>query len=113
MTKKRFLIAVTSLLAVFLLGCPPHKSIYDITRDPQHYANNDVWVSGTVTNSFGILVAGAYEIDDGTGKMWVLSNGSVPSKGSRVAARGNVEPTLSIGGRSFTTILREKERKHR
>jgi hypothetical protein len=113
MTKKRVLAIVGSLAMLFLLGCPPHKSIYDISRDPQRYANEDVWVDGTVVNSFGVLVAGAYELDDGTGKMWVLSNGAMPSKGVRVAVRGNVEPTLSIGGRSFTTILREKERKHK
>lgn len=111
MTKKNLFALAATLLVVFLLGCPQHKSIYDITRDPQRYANDDVWVTGTVVNSFGVLVAGAYEIDDGTGKMWVLSNGSVPAKGTKVAARGNVEPTLSIGGRSFTTILKEKERK--
>lgn len=111
MKTKNLLALAATLLVVFLLGCPQHKSINEISRDPQRYANDDVWVSGTVVNSFGALVAGAYQIDDGTGKMWVLSNGSVPSKGTKVAARGNVEPTLSIGGRSFTTILREKERK--
>jgi len=111
MTKKRLLAVGVSLVMMLLLGCPPHKSIYDITRDPNRYVRDDVWVSGTVTNSFGALVAGAYEIDDGTGKMWVLSNGSVPAKGTRIAARGNIEPTLSIGGRSFATVLREKERK--
>lgn len=111
MTKKKVFAIAVSVAMLFLLGCPPHKSIYDISRDPQRYANQDVWVSGTVVNSFGVLVAGVYEIDDGTGKMWVLSNGSTPAKGTRIAARGNVEPTLSIAGRSFTTILREKERK--
>jgi hypothetical protein len=113
MTKKKVLLAAASLLAVFLLGCPQQKKIGDITREPQRYVNKDIVVQGTVTNSIGALVAGVYEVDDGTGKMWVVSNGGVPSKGSRVAARGQVEPTFSFGGRSFATVLRERERKYR
>lgn len=113
MTKKNLLVLVTSLVMVLLLGCPQQKKIGDITREPHRYVNKEVVVTGTVTNSFGALVAGVYEIDDGTGKMWIVSNGGVPSKGSRVAARGSVEPTFSLGGRSFATVLRERERKYR
>jgi len=112
MTKKNVLVVVSSLLIVFLLGCPQQKKIGEINRDPQRYVNKDIAVKGTVTNSFSALVTGAYELDDGTGKLWVLSNGGVPSKGTRVGVRGNIETGFALGGRSFGTILREKERKY-
>lgn len=112
MTKKNLLVVVSSLLIVFLLGCPQQKKIGEINQDPQRYVNKDVVVKGTVTNSFSALVTGAYELDDGTGKLWVLANGGVPAKGTRVGARGNVETGFSFGGRNFGTILREKERKY-
>src|SRR5262249_43380265 len=112
MTKKNLLVVVSSLLIVFLLGCPQEKKIGEINQDPQRYVNKDIAVKGTVTNSFSALVTGAYELDDGTGKLWVLSNGGVPAKGTRVGARGNIETGFSFGGRNFGTILHEKERKY-
>lgn len=110
MTKKNVLVVLSSLLVVFLLGCPQHKRIGEINQDPQRYVNKDIAVTGTVVNSFSALITGAYELDDGTGTLWVLSNGGVPAKGSRIGVRGNIQTGFAFGGRSFGTILRERER---
>lgn len=100
------------IISLGLAGCPERRSIADIMKDPARYANNDVTVVGTVTRSFGAMGTGVYEIDDGTGKMWVFAERTgVPSEGARVAARGRVMPTLTFAGRSFATVLREFERK--
>ena len=88
MTKKNVLVVISSLVILFLLGCPQQKKIGQINQDPQRYVNKDIAVKGTVVNSFSALVTGAYEIDDGTGRLWVLSNGGVPAKGSRIGVRG-------------------------
>jgi hypothetical protein len=112
--KNLLLVALASCLALLLAGCPQHKDISTILRDPAHYMNNDVTVIGTVTHSYGLLGTGVYEIDDGTGKMWVFAERTgVPSDGTRVASVGRVQPSLTFGGRSFATVLREKERHHR
>src|SRR4051812_14646269 len=109
MSKRILLMIFSSVVILGLLGCPQHKSIADIQRDPAYYQNHEVAIHGTVTSSFGLLGTGAYEIDDGTGKIWVFSETTgVPSKGSRVVRIGRIQPTLSIGGRSFTTVLRER-----
>ena len=34
---------------------------------------------------------GIYEIDDGTGSMWVIANGNPPNKGAEVAVSGTFE----------------------
>jgi hypothetical protein len=112
MTKKNLLAVAATLLVVFLLGCPQQKKIGEINQDPQRYVNKDIAVKGTVSNSFSALVSGAYELDDGTGKLWVLSNGGVPSKGTKVGVRGRIQTGFSFGGRSFGTILREEERRY-
>ena len=39
-----------------------------ILQDPAHYSNRGVTVEGRVTNVVGALVAGVYQIDDGTGR---------------------------------------------
>ena len=79
MTKKNVLVVISSLVILFLLGCPQEKKIGQINQDPQRYVNKDIAVKGTVVNSFSALVTGAYELDDGTGTLWVLSNGGVPA----------------------------------
>jgi hypothetical protein len=101
------------LMTLLLAACPPRVSIRDINRDPGRYANRDISVGGRVSNSFGALGNGVYEIDDGTGTIWVYSQGfGVPASGSKVGVTGQISQGFSFGGRSFAVILRETERRH-
>jgi hypothetical protein len=107
------------LMPALLLGCVclllvacEETTIGKINEDPGRYANKEVSLRGAVSNSFGLLGQGAYELDDGTGKMWVLvEKGGVPSKGARVRTVGRVVGSATFAGRNFGTALREK--KHR
>lgn len=102
------LIVVTLALA----ACPPRVSIRDINRDPGRYANRDISVGGRVSNSFGAMGTGVYEIDDGTGTIWVYSqNYGVPASGTKVGVTGRITQGFSFGGRSFAVILHETERR--
>lgn len=104
-----------AVIAIMLAtaACPPHKSIADINRDPARFGNREIAIAGHVTQSWGALGTGMYQVDDGTGTMWVVSNGyGVPSKGSRVGVAGYIQPTFSFAGRSFATVLKESRRRH-
>jgi hypothetical protein len=104
------LIAVGSLL---LAACPPHVSIAKLNQDPGRYAGKEVTIAGHVTDSFGALGRGVFEVDDGTGVMWVLAGQyGVPGAGAKLAVTGRVEQGFSFAGRNFATILRETERRH-
>ena len=104
---------VVIMMTVLLAGCPPRVSIRDINRDPGRYANRDVSVGGRVVNSFGALGTGVYEIDDGSGTIWVYSQSyGVPANGAKVGVTGRISQGFSFGGRSFAVILRETERRH-
>ena len=100
--------------AVLLLaGCPPHVSIEKINRDPGRYAGKEVTVAGKVVDSYGVLGRGAFQIDDGTGALWVLAGHyGVPEAGAKLAVTGNIEQGFTLVGRNFATILRETERRH-
>jgi hypothetical protein len=104
--------AVLAVAALLLASCSSNVSIADITRDPGQYANKDVTVTGRVSNSFGALGAGLFQINDGTGTMWVYSQNGIPAGETKVAVTGRIEQGFSIGGRSFATILRETERRN-
>ena len=104
------LLAVVTLTAL-LTGCERTK-ISDINRDPSRFAGKEVTVAGEVTNSFGALNQGAFEIDDGTGRLWVVSSGfGVPAQGARVAVTGQVQSGVTVGGRSFANVLRETKQR--
>jgi hypothetical protein len=113
-TERLTAVAFISIALLLIVGCPRQRSISDILRDPAYFTTRDVAVVGTVTHSYGALGTGVYEIDDGTGKMWVFAETTgVPSNGARVATYGRIQPTLTFGGRNFATVLRERQRKRR
>jgi hypothetical protein len=109
-------LSLTLLLIVgtlVLAACPTRTSIEKINRDPGRYAGREVAIGGRVSDSFGLLGAGVYQVDDGTGQMWVYSQGyGVPSNGAKVGVRGNISQGFSFGGRSFAVILKETARRH-
>lgn len=105
--------SVSLLLGAMLLltACPSQTTISRINADPAHYRNKEVAIVGTVRDSYGALGNGAYEIDDGTGRLWVVTRRGVPSRGSRVGAKGHVYTGFQFGGRNFGTVLEETDRR--
>ena len=106
-------IGLAVLLAVtfFVTACPQRETISKINADPGKYRNKEVAVAGTVRDSYGLLNFGVYEIDDGTGRLMVITRSGVPARGSKVGAKGHVYTGASYGGRSFGTVLEEIERR--
>ena len=93
---------------MLLLASCTQTKISAINSDPARYSAKDVTVAGQVVTSFGIQNQGAFELDDGTGRLWVWSAGfGVPGQGSRVVVTGRVQAGVAIGGRFFANVLRE------
>ena len=109
----RFVAALfVGAASLLLAGCPPHVSIAKLNQDPRRYMGKEVTIAGRVTDSFGAVGRGAFQIDDGTGTMWVFAGRrGIPGGGAKVAATGYIEQGFSIGGHNFATILRETERR--
>jgi hypothetical protein len=111
---KRFSSVSLLLAAVVLLtACPSQTTISKINADPGRYRNKEVAIVGTVRDSYGVLGNGAYEIDDGTGRLWVVTRRGVPSRGARVGAKGRIHTGLNFGGRNYGTVLEENDRRAR
>lgn len=112
--KTRFFASLFLLAsALFLMGCPSQTTVNKVNGDPARYRNKEVLIVGTVTNSFGAAGFGAYELDDETGKIWVLTKRGTPSKGVRVGAVGRYVQGLNWGGRNYGSALEETDRKVR
>ncbi len=110
---KRFaLLAAAAVFSLFLTGCVAHTNIARVLNDPYHFRNREVRLRGTVTGSVNALVAGGYRLDDGTGKIAVISNGTPPRKGAEVSVTGRVTEGASILGQSIGVMIRERDRKY-
>jgi len=110
-TRKTLLI-VAVLVGTFLVtACPSQTNIARINADPGRYRDKEVAIVGRVTDSYGVLGQGAYEIDDGTGRIWVATRRGIPSRGSQVGTKGYVHNGFSFGGRSYGTVIEETDRR--
>ena len=103
---------LTSLAAATLVltACAP-MTIGRINADPSRFRNQTIRVSGTVTNSVGLMGKGGYQIEDPTGKIYVISGSGVPSRGSRVTVTGRVLPGAEVLGTAVGVAIRENSHK--
>jgi hypothetical protein len=96
MQRCRVSLAGAVVLAGLTVGCAG-TTINHILAEPQRYANRDVTLRGDVTRSASLLGHGAYELDDGTGRIWVVSKHGVPRRGAQIKARGRVKDVVDLG----------------
>src|SRR5688500_3869569 len=107
---KTILLSMILIVGLLTAACPSRTSIQNIERNPSKYYGKDVAVAGRVTNSYGIaLIGGIYKLDDGTGSIWVVTNRSVPSKGTQVGVKGQIQEGVSYGGRNYGLGLIEQD----
>ena len=111
MTGKIVYLTAILIVALSLVACE-RKKIAEINADPGRYMNKEVAVAGHVTQSIGALGRGIYQVDDGSGRIWVVTNGrGVPSKGARVGVKGHVKPTITFLGVNYATVMEETDRR--
>ena len=104
---KRTLLVAAWIVALFSAGCNSIR-IAQITADPSRYRNQTVRITGTVTTSLGLLGHGGYQVEDSTGKIYVISSAGIPSGGSRVTVTGKVIPGAHILGQAVGTVIHER-----
>jgi len=81
------------------------RSINQVLADPSRYSNKQVTVSGSVVDSYSVIGRGAYQLEDKTGRLWVVSDKGVPRKGARVSVKGTVREGFSLGAVGDTLKL--------
>src|SRR5690349_3674146 len=103
-----WILAAVTLQA--LPGCKGATPIRKLLDDPSHYEGMTVQIAGEVTRSVGVLHSGVYQVDDGTGKLFVVSkDGGAPREGAHVGVRGTFKSAFTIGTET-AAVLQETER---
>ena len=102
------------VLTVVVPGCATalrSPDISELQRHPGRYQDHSVSVNGTVTDSWGLPLVPfrVYKVDDGTGEVTVLSQGTrMPARGERVRVKGRVNEVAVFGGQAIGLHLREE-----
>jgi hypothetical protein len=105
-------ILVLMLLIVSVSGCTNYDKIADIQAQTSQYEGKEVNVKGYVgnTNWISFLDRGGYEVGDGSGTIWVISNTPPPQKGIEILVKGTVTTAFKLGNFTFGTVITETKR---
>ena len=103
-------VSLLAAILVLLTACASVTPIGDLLSNSSKYNGKTVRVKGEVTKSAGALVAGAYQVKDGTGTLTVVTEGSSPPpEGAKVGVRGVFQALITIGSKSLA-VLKEQSR---
>lgn len=114
---KAFLFTLVLTVGLLTAACPERTSIAAIEANPSKYLNKEIAVAGTVKNSYGVNVpftqirGGAYEIDDGTGTMWIVTDNAVPNKGTQIGVKGRIQNGINYNGKNYGLGMQELDRR--
>ena len=108
----RVACAITLASATTACGFALHNpQIAELRGNPARYQNHSVSIDGVVTSAWGIPLVPfrMYKVDDGTGELTVVSQGSrIPTRGAHVRVKGRVDEIGVLGGQALGLHLREE-----
>lgn len=91
-------VGTLALLGVLASTSCASVTINKVLADPGRYRDQDVTVSGEVSDSFSVMSRGAYRLRDGSGQLWVVSEHGVPRNGARVVVKGQIREGFNLSG---------------
>jgi hypothetical protein len=95
--------------AALLLGCQGATPIKTLLDDPQRFDGQTVRIVGQVQGSVGALGFGAYQVNDGTGTLSIVSEGGgVPRQGAKVGVEGTFRSAYTLGSQSVAVLVEQR-----
>jgi len=99
-----WLLTIATLLVI--PGCKGTTPIKSLLDDPALNNGKQVQIAGVVTKSPAMPESDAYEVDDGTGKVFVLSKKhGTPPEGTKVVVKGVFYAAISSKTQTFAAIV--------
>jgi len=104
------LICGLAFILLLMAGCGATK-VGDIRNELDKFKDQQVTLSGEVVETLSIpfVHKGAYQLDDGTGRIWVIPSGNIPARGDKVNVTGTIEVGVEIAGKSLGVVLMEEK----
>lgn len=111
---KRLFIAIVVILVATLsvCGCTQADQIAFIINDPSQFNGKTVDISGSVENILwnSNTSNGAYQVFDGSGDIWVVTNQNPPAKGANVTVKGTLSSAFTFDGQTLAPVVDETRR---
>jgi hypothetical protein len=107
-----FAICVVLMMIPTLASCSKTIKISDITGNLSQYNGKSVSINGYVGNTLwnALTGRGAYQVDDGSANIWVVTSKEPPVKGVKVSIQGTVSPAFTLGDTNLGTVINETKR---
>jgi hypothetical protein len=84
-------------------------SINDIFNDPRAYVDHTVTIEGDVTGLLSLFVFKYFTVNDGTGKINVITERPLPRHGQRIKVTGKIHELFAFGRETLLVLIEEKE----
>lgn len=92
-----------------ILACRGTTSIKTLLDDPQQFDGKTVRIAGQVESSVGALGYGAYQVNDGTGTLSIVSEGGgVPRQGAKVGVEGTFRSAYTLGTKTLAVLVEQR-----
>jgi len=108
MTSRILPIVLLGMLAT--AGCKGSVTpINTLLDDPSRFDKQTVRIAGTVGSTVGVMGYGAYQINDGTGTLTVVSqHGGAPREGAQVGVEGEFRSAFTLGDQTAAVLMETK-----
>ncbi|MBD1924263.1 hypothetical protein H6F77_24795 [Microcoleus sp. FACHB-831] len=91
-----------------LVNGVPVKKIEDIQKSRD--TNSTVYIKGKVATVAPFMGSGAYELQDGSGSIWVITNKTLPDKGDELLIKSQVQyKSIPIGGKDLGEVYVQEQ----
>jgi hypothetical protein len=107
-----FSFGIAAGLALGLTSCSGISTVKDIQNNPhRNWFNSTVYLRGQVSDRVPLLDAQVYQLQDATGKIWVLTDQTTPKQGDAVYIKGTVKfESMPLEGQEFgEAYIQEQE----
>lgn len=99
---------VSGMAVLFFLACRGTTPIKTLLDDPQQFDGKTVRIAGQVEGSVGALGYGAYQVNDGTGTLSIVSEGGgVPRQGAKVGVEGTFRSAYTLGTKTLAVLVEQ------
>jgi hypothetical protein len=102
------LVGLTGCSLLAQIGVPVVRPIAQVQAEPQ--VGRTVHIEGTVVDRVPLINQQIYQLQDHSGKIWVLTNQTSLRTGDRVRVRGKVRfQSISIAGQELGEVYIEAQ----
>ena len=98
-----FTITMTACSSLF------PTQINKILTNPRDYADKQVTISGTVVDTFSLVIVKYFTLRDETGEMTVVTQRPMPAKGNKIKVTGTVQEAFSLGDQQLVVLIENSE----